>query len=361
MVNGPRLRHELDGIPAYKAGQPPTLRPGLRAFKLSSNENHHDPLPSVVAAIGASLDTLHRYPDYGSGDLVRAIATHFCVPEEHVSVGTGSVALLQQLIQITADPDSGVLFAWRSFEAYPIMTQIAGAWQQRVALDASDRHDLDAMFAAIDDRTRLIMVCNPNNPTSTAVDGPALEAFLDAVPPDILVVVDEAYREFVNPQVVPDGLELYRNRPNVAVLRTFSKAYGLAGLRVGFCVAHEPVAEALRKVQLPFGVSTMAQVAAVASLRHESELLDRVDRIVAERERVMRALRAVGLTPAESEANFVWLRLGSASTGFADACDEAGLSVRPFENEGVRITIGEPEANTRFIDVATSWAGRRTA
>ena len=360
-MTGPRLRSALEGIPAYKAGQPPSLRPGVQPFKLSSNENHHDPLPSVVAAIGASLDSLHRYPDYGSSELVATIAERFRVAEDHVSVGTGSVALLQQLIQITADPDSAVLFAWRSFEAYPIMTQIAGAQQQRVSLDADDRHDLAAMLQAIDDRTRLILVCNPNNPTSTAVDGPSLMSFLDAVPPDILVVLDEAYREFVNPEIVPDGLELYRERPNVAVLRTFSKAYGLAGLRVGFCVAHDPVAEALRKVQLPFGVSTMAQVAAVASLQHEGELFDRVNLIVDERTRVDEALRSLGLAPAQSEANFVWLRLGSQASSFAMACDEAGLSVRPFDQEGVRITIGEPEANSRLIDVAAAWSAQRTA
>ena len=353
---GPRLRPALDSIPAYKAGQPPTVRAGVTPFKLSSNENHHDPLPSVVAAIEAALPELHRYPDYGSAALLAAIARRYDVPVDHVSVGTGSVGMLQQLVQITAGPGDGVLFGWRSFEAYPIMTQIAGATAQRVPLDADDRHDLRAMLAAIDDTTRLVLVCNPNNPTGTAVGREALAEFLAQVPSDVLVVIDEAYTEFVDKAAVPDGLDFYRQYDNVAVLRTFSKAYGLAGLRVGFCIAHEPVTEAMRKVQVPFGVSTMAQVAAIASLEHEDELLERVATIVAERGRVEDGLRAAGLHPAHSEANFVWLRLGERTGSFAAACDEAGLSVRPFGDEGLRITIGEPEANTRLIEVAARWS-----
>ncbi len=355
----PRLRAALDGIPAYKAGQRPALRPGVTPFKLSSNENHHDPLPSVVAAIEDALKEIHRYPDYGSEALLSSLAQRFDVPVDHLSVGTGSVGMLQQLVQITSGPGDGVMFAWRSFEAYPIMTQIAGATAQMVPLDENDRHDLSAMLAAIDDTTRLILVCNPNNPTSTAVGEAALAEFVEAVPSDILVVIDEAYREFVDPDQVPDGLDFYRERENVAVLRTFSKAYGLAGLRVGFCVAHDAVTEAMRKVQVPFGVSTMAQVAAIASLEHEDELLDRVRTIVSQRAVMEEGLRAAGLHPAESEANFLWLRLGADTPSFAMACDEAGLSVRPFNDEGVRITIGEPEANARLVEVAAAWAATR--
>ena len=357
---GPTLRPALDGIPAYKAGQPPTVREGVTAYKLSSNENHHDPLPSVVTAIEGALREIHRYPDYGSAALLQALSSRFDVPVDHLSVGTGSVGMLQQLVQITAGPGDGVLFAWRSFEAYPIMTQIAGATAQRVPLDADDRHDLPAMLAAIDDTTRLVLVCNPNNPTSTAVGRGALDAFIDEVPSDVLVVIDEAYREFVDPAQVPDGIEYYRNRPNVAVLRTFSKAYGLAGLRVGFCIAHEAVTEAMRKVQVPFGVSTMAQVAAIASLEHEDELLARVRTIVEERAVMEAGLRAAGLNPADSQANFLWLRLGERTPSFAAACDEAGLSVRPFGDEGVRITVGEPEANRRLVEVAAAWQTGRT-
>ena len=357
-MSGPRLRAALDGIPAYRAGQRPTVREGVRSYKLSSNENHYEPLPSVIAVVESAMREIHRYPDYSSTALIEALARRFDVPVDHISVGTGSVGLLQQLVQITSGPGDGVLFAWRSFEAYPIVTQIAGANAQAVPLDADDRHDLDAMLAAIDDTTRLVLVCNPNNPTSTAVDRTSLEAFVAAVPSDILIVIDEAYGEFVDHSRISDGLDLYRDRENVAVLRTFSKAYGLAGLRVGFCIAHDAVTEAMRKVQVPFGVSSIAEVAAVASLEHEAELLARVDAIVAQRAEMEDGLRRAGFAPAAAEANFVWLRLGEATTSFAAACDEAGVAVRAFPGDGVRITVGEPEANARLIATAAAWRAR---
>lgn len=348
----PRLRAALDALPPYRAGKPPQTRAGLTPHKLSSNENHHDPLPSVRRAAEEALAELHRYPDYGSAALVSAIAQRFDVPESDVAVGTGSVGLLQQLVQITSGPGDGVMFAWRSFEAYPIMTQIAGATAQMVRLDANHRHDLDAMLTAMDDTTRIVFVCNPNNPTSTAVGTDELARFIDSVPSDVLVVIDEAYREFVDGDRIPDGIDFYRRYDNVAVLRTFSKAYGLAALRVGFCIAHEPVADALRKVQVPFGVNTVAQAAAIASLAAEDELMERVTAILSERERMTAGLTALGLQPAETEANFVWLPLGDETSRFAEACGDEALAVRPFEGEGVRITIGEPESTDRLLLVA---------
>lgn len=353
----PRLRPALDSLPAYKAGKPARAVEGVSSYKLSSNENHHLPLPSVLRAAEQALGDLHRYPDFASTELVEALGQHFSVPVEDIAVGTGSVGLLQQLVQITSEPGTGVVYAWRSFEAYPIVTQIAGATAQPVPLDAHDRHDLDAMLEKIDDSTRIVLVCNPNNPTSTAVDRAALAAFVEAVPSDVLVVIDEAYREFVDPARIPDGLEFYRARENVAVLRTFSKAYGLAALRVGYCVAREPVAEALRKVQVPFGVSTVAQAAAIASLAAEPELLERVELIARERDRLMAGLTSMGLVPAESEANFLWLRLGASSLAFSECCADRGLSVRPFAGEGVRITVGEPPANDQLLAVAADWVG----
>ena len=355
-MTGPRLRAILDDIPSYKAGQPPKEVVGVTPHKLSSNENPHPPLPQVLRASELALAEMHRYPDFASTPLVNAIAARFDVPVEHVAVGTGSVGMCQQLVQITSGPGDSVVFGWRSFESYPIVTMIAGATPVRVPLDADDRHDLDAMLAAIDDTTRLVYVCNPNNPTGTAVGAEAIDSFLQQVPSDVLVVIDEAYREFVDPGEVPDGLDFYRRYENVAVLRTFSKAYGLAALRVGFCIAHEPVAVALRKVQVPFGVSTVAQAAAIAAFGCEDELLERVRGIVAERHRVVAALEAMGAHPADSEANFVWLRLGERTTAFADACESVGLAVRPFAGEGVRITIGEPEANDRFLKVVAAWS-----
>ena len=350
---GPRLRHALDGIPTYKPGRPAGSTDGARTYKLSSNENPYPPLPSVLEAVRGASASFNRYPDMFAAGLTQAIADRFDVPAAHVATGTGSVGVLQQLVQSTAGEGDEVLYAWRSFEAYPIVVQVSGARSVTVPLTADEHHDLDAMAGAITDRTRLVLVCTPNNPTGTAVRRAELERFLDRVPADVLVVIDEAYREFVRDPDVPDALDVYRDRPNVAVLRTFSKAYGLAGLRVGFAVAHDPVAEALRKTAVPFGVSSIAQTAATASLAAEDELLERVASLVEERGRVQGALREQGWTSVpDSQANFVWLRLGDRTADFAAACDAAGVVVRPFAGEGARVTIGEPEANDLFLTVA---------
>ncbi|MEU6990750.1 histidinol-phosphate transaminase [Streptomyces sp. NPDC046465] len=350
----PRLRAELEGIPTYKPGKP-AVADGPAAYKLSSNENPYPPLPGVLESVLAAAGSFNRYPDMACTTLMAELADRFGVPVSHIATGTGSVGVAQQLLQATAGPGDEVIYAWRSFEAYPIITQVSGATSVRVPLTDGEVHDLDAMAAAITDRTRLIFVCNPNNPTGTVVRRAELERFLDRVPSDVLVVLDEAYREFIRDTEVPDGIELYRDRPNVCVLRTFSKAYGLAGLRVGFAVAHEPVAAALRKTAVPFGVSQLAQDAAVASLRAEDELMGRVGSLVGERTRVVETLRGQGWTVPETQANFVWLRLGDRTADFAAACEEAGVVVRPFAGEGMRVTIGETEANDIFLQAAEAF------
>jgi histidinol-phosphate aminotransferase len=357
-VTLPRLRADIDSLPAYKAGQRPVPRADLVAYKISSNETPFPPLPSVLDAITRAALDIHRYPDPFSTRLVEAIAERFDVPVASVALGTGSVAVCGQIIAAAAGPGDEVLYAWRSFEAYPIWTQIAGATSVQVPLLPDERHDLDGMLAAITERTRVIFVCNPNNPTGQVVTKDELEAFLDRVPPDVIVVLDEAYREFIAEDDVPDGIELFRQHSNVVVLRTFSKAYGLAALRVGFAVAHERVAEALRKTATPFGVSTIAEEAAIASLHAEDELLERVALLVAERERVWTALRDQGWPVYRTEANFVWLRLGDDTAAFAAACEEAGITVRPFAGEGVRITVAETVANDRVIEVAGAFRQR---
>jgi histidinol-phosphate aminotransferase len=348
----PRLRAALAGLPAYKAGSPAAAGEGASTFKLSSNENPYPPLPSVLKVVTDAVAEINRYPDAANVELVETLAARFEVPASHIATGTGSVAVAQSLVNATSGEGDEVIFAWRSFEAYPIIVQLAGATPVPVPLLADESHDLDAMAAAITDRTRLIFVCNPNNPTGTVIHRAELERFLDRVPRDVLVVLDEAYREFIRDEWVPDGVDVYRDRPNVAVLRTFSKAYGLAGLRVGFAVAHEPVAEALRKASVPFGVNRLAQVAAVASVHAEAELLERVAALVDERTRVLAGLLDQGWTVCESQANFVWLRLGKRTNEFAAMCEAAGVTVRPFEGEGCRITIGETEANTVFLETA---------
>ncbi|WP_030259616.1 histidinol-phosphate transaminase [Streptomyces violens] len=350
----PKLRAALDGVPTYKPGKP-AAADGPVAYKLSSNENPYPPLPGVLETAVAAAGAFNRYPDMACTGLMAELSERFGVPAEHLATGTGSVGVAQQLIQATAGPGDEVIYAWRSFEAYPIITQISGATSVQVPLDDNEVHDLDAMLAAVTERTRLIFVCNPNNPTGTVVRRAELERFLDAVPSDVLIVLDEAYREFIRDADVPDGIELYRDRPNVCVLRTFSKAYGLAGLRVGFAVAHEPVAAALRKTAVPFGVSQLAQDAAVASLRSEDALLERVDALVAERTRVAKVLTDQGWTVPESQANFVWLRLGERTVDFARACEQAGAVVRPFPGEGVRVSIGETEGNDIFLQTAEAF------
>jgi histidinol-phosphate aminotransferase len=349
----PRLRAVLETVPAYMPGRVPVSVSG-RSFKLSSNESPYGPLPSVAEAIADAAREVNRYPDNGCEELTAAIAARFGVPESHVATGCGSVGVAQQLLAAAGEPGAEVSYAWRSFEAYPPLTGLSGATAVQVPL-RDETHDLAAMAAAITGRTRLIFVCNPNNPTGTVVHSGELTEFLDAVPPDCLVVLDEAYREYVRDEAVPDGLDLYRDRPNVAVLRTFSKAYGLAGLRVGFMVAHEPVVAAVRKTMLPFTVNSLAQVAAIASLGAESELLERVESMVKERTRVREALIAQGWAVPPTEANFLWLRLGERTAAFAAECDREGIAVRPFAGEGARVSIGTPEANDAFLAVAATF------
>jgi histidinol-phosphate aminotransferase len=352
----PRFRSVLDRFTGYVPGRAVSA-PGGRSYKLSSNESPYGPLPSVLDAITAAAAQTNRYPDNRAADLIEAISARFGVPQAHVAVGCGSVGVTQQLLAATAEPGAEVLYAWRSFEAYPTLSDLSGGESVRVPL-RGETHDLAAMADAITERTRLIFVCNPNNPTGTVVGRGELTAFLDRVPADCLVVLDEAYREYVRDPDVPDGLSLYPGRPNLAVLRTFSKAYGLAGLRVGFLVAHEPVAAATRTTMLPFTVSRIAQAAAIASLAAETELLERVDAVVGERARVRDALIADGWTVPPTEANFVWLRLGADTADFADRCAAVGIALRPFGGEGARISIGDPEANEAFLAIAKAYPRR---
>ena len=355
-TQSPQLRPILDGFRAYVPGRVP-VSPDGQTFKLSSNETPFGPLPSVVKVIADAAAGINRYPDNGAVALTDAIARRFGVRPEQVAVGCGSVGVAQQLLMAAAEPGTEVMYAWRSFEAYPILTGLSGAASVQVPL-AGATHDLDAMADAITGRTRLIFVCNPNNPTGTVVREAELTRFLDRVPESCLVVLDEAYHEYIRDPDVPDGMELAAGRPNVAVLRTFSKAYGLAGLRVGFLVAAEPVAEAVRKTMLAFSVNALAQAAAIASLEAEPELLDRVSTVVKERGRVRDELLAQGWTVPPTEANFVWLPLGEDTMDFAAACEAAGIAVRPFAGDGARISIGDHEANEAMLAVTAAYPRR---
>ena len=348
-----RLRPELADLPAYAPGR---TVPG--SIKIASNETVHGPLPSVRAAIEKATDTINRYPDNGYGELRDRLAKHLdngAFTPEHIAVGCGSVSLCQQLIQITSSVGDEVVYGWRSFEIYPLQVRTAGATPVQVPL-TDHTYDLDAMLAAVTDRTRLIFVCNPNNPTSTVVDPEALARFVEAVPSDILIALDEAYVEYISDDMLPDSFGLVREHSNVVVLRTFSKAYGLAGLRVGYAVGDPDVITALGKVYVPFSATSISQAAAVASLDAADELLARTDAVVAERARVTTALRETGYTVPPSQANFVWLPLTGRAQEFANASADNRIIVRPYGEDGVRVTVAAPHENDRFLDFAKRWA-----
>ncbi len=353
-------RPAVQAMPAYRPGRNPAdlaRELGIdRAVKLASNEVPFPPLPAVLEALAATAGETHRYPDNGAVVLTAALAQRYGVDPAQVVPGGGAVLLCQQLAQSFNDPGTAMAFAWRSFEMYPLLAQVAGARSLRVPLvpsvpgGSADTHDLDGLAAAVDDDTRLLFVCNPNNPTGTAVRRPELERLLDRVPESVLVVLDEAYREFVTDPDVPDGIELMRGRPNVAVLRTMSKAWGLAGLRVGYLVAEDPaVADAVRRTHVPFSLATLAQAAAVAALASEDEVRRRVAAVVAERDRLTAALRDRRLEVPDSQANFVWLPLGEATARVAAALEGRGVITRPFAGEGLRVTVGTPEEDDLFL------------
>jgi histidinol-phosphate aminotransferase len=337
-------RPDLEQLPKYVPGR---SVPG--SIKLASNEVPYGPLPGVVEAITESATQTHRYPDMGVAALRQALAERYHVDPERLATGCGSVAMAEHLARVTCMPGDELLYSWRSFEAYPIIAATTGATSVRIPNDASHGHDLEAMAAAITDRTRLIFVCNPNNPTGTSSRKAELDRFLDAVPDDVLVVMDEAYREFVTDPAVPDAIETYADRPNIVVLRTLSKAWGLAGLRVGFTVTSPTVTATIRKVITPFSTSNIAQAAALAALAASDEMERRAAVVISERERVTQAVRQFVPDVPTSQANFIWLPLGDQSTAFAAACEAERVIVRPFQPDGVRVTIGTPDENDAFL------------
>lgn len=348
-----RMRADLEALPNYKPGQAPKqLNPELVRYKVSANENPFPPLPSVRNAVANTLEGFNRYPDSSGADLASRLAQRYSVDPMNIALGSGSVEIVSQMIRAVADPGSEILFAWRSFEAYPLLVTAASATPIMVPLNDEHAHDFDAMLAAITDKTRLIIVCNPNNPTGTCITEEQLEAFMSNVPSDITVLIDEAYEHFNTRTDSPIGIDFFRKYPNVAVAHTFSKAYGLAGLRVGYAIVPEQLGQAMRKVSLPFGVTTLAQFAAAASLDAEEELQERVNHLIDERERVVASLTALGWDLTETQANFLWFPLGESSTKAAQVFESHGLSVRPYAGEGVRVTIDSDEANDRIVQVA---------
>jgi histidinol-phosphate aminotransferase len=347
------LRHALSDIPPYVPGARAPV--GAAAYKLSSNENPYPPLPSVVAAIIDGAADVNRYPDMFATELTEAIAQSHGVDAKSIVAGCGSIAVLGHVLMAFCETGDEVIFPWRSFEAYPIAVALAGAVGVRVPLAAGGRLDLPAMAAAVTTRTKVVLVCTPNNPTGPAVHAEELETFLAAVPEDILVVLDEAYVEFVRDPLAADALAALAASRRVVVLRTFSKAYGLAGLRLGYAVAPPRLAAGIRTASTPFGISHLAQLAGLASLRAKTALMERVDAIVAERERMVAGLRSQGWVLPDSQANFVWLDLGERSAACAAEAARQGVMVRPFAGDGLRVSVGESEATDLFLEVAADW------
>ena len=361
------VRPVFDTLPSYAAGKPPAPVEGLARYKLSSNENPLGPVPEVARVL-AEFDAVHRYPDPLSTALRTALAGQLGVDAEDIVTGAGSLGALNQIIKTFAGVNADgvqdeVIYAWRSFEAYPILVGIMGARSVQVPNLPNGAHDLDAMATAVTDRTRLILVCTPNNPTGPAVTESQIRSFLAKVPATVPVVIDEAYFEFCAASSIPEGeepplngLDIYRDYPNVIILRTFSKAQGLAGLRVGYSISHPQITRHLRVAATPFAVSALAERAAVASIEHQEAVMERVSHIVAERERVTARLRELGYEFPSTYANFVWLPLGERTGEFVDLMNRNALSVRAFGSEGVRVSIGEVEANDRFLSLCELFA-----
>lgn len=342
------VRADLASLPDYIAGR---KVPG--AIILSSNELSGPVPSSVLAAIAEAAADANRYPDMACDELLNRTAEHIGVDRPRLAVGSGSVSLCQQLVQAMCGEGDEVVFGWRSFEAYPIITQIAMARGIKVPL-VDNRFDLEGILAAITDRTRLVFVSNPNNPTGTVMRTAELTDFLDRVPENVLVVLDEAYREFVTDPDVPDGFS-FLDRQNVAVVRTFSKAYALAGIRLGYMVAAPEIAAGVRRVGIPFSVNRIAQAAGIAAMAAEPELRARCRDVTEERPRVRAALLEMGYDVPESQANFVWLPLGERTAEFNEHCLEQKVVIRAFVGEGARATIGFMAENNAFLAAARTF------
>ena len=356
-MNRPTPRPEVAALPAYVPGARGAGGPA--PVKLSSNESPYPPLPSVVAAIADASGRINRYPDMSATEVTARIAASVNLDPSQVVVGAGSVAALSHVLQAYCGAGSEVVFAWRSFEAYPILASLAGARAVKVPLTADARHDLDAMAAAITERTRVVLLCSPNNPTGPTIRADEFAAFMGKVPQNVLVVLDEAYVEFVEDDATVDGRVELDRHDNLILMRTFSKAYGLAGLRVGFAAGPADLIAPVRSCVTPFSITELASVAAIASLGAADELLERVQVTVGERKRVVAAVRELGWNVPDAQGNFLWLPAGERTADIAAALGRADVPilVRPFADEGIRVTIGTAAENDAMLE-ALGGAGR---
>lgn len=339
-----RLRPEILAAAPYRQGKPAPAD----SFKLSSNENPFDPLPEVLEAIASGA--VNRYPDAAATALSERLAERFGVSRGGVHVGSGSVSILAQLIQAAAGPGDEVLYSWRSFEAYPGLVTVAGAHSVMVPNLPDHRHDVSAMAAAVTDKTRVAIICTPNNPTGTIVAAAEFHGFMNAVPENLLVLLDEAYVEFVTDASAVNGRDLLGQYPNLVILRTFSKAFGLAGLRVGYAVGPERILDAARATAIPLSVTQAAQSAAIAALDHEDQLMERVAVLTQRRDELVDAVRAQGWPVPLSQANFLWLATGPDTAAANDILLSHGIVARALLPDGIRVSVGEAESVQRVLE-----------
>lgn len=348
-----RPRPAADAMPTYRPGKAAVQAEqehGLAsAIKLASNENPLPPITSIQDAIVAAASGTNRYADHGATEVRARIASWLGVDAIAVTVGCGSVGLLQQVYLTYVDPGDEVVYPWPSFEVYPIFTRLMGGTAVTVALDERYAMDLDAVADAVTERTKLIMLATPNNPTGTAVSTSDVAAMLDRVPPETMVVLDEAYREFRDPTLGDPVADLVPAYPNVIVTRTMSKAHGLAAVRFGYAVAHPEVVVSIDKTLMPFAVNGIAQAAALAAIDADEEIMERVRVVLGERSRVVDALVADGWDLPDAQANFVFLPVGDRTDSLYLELEKRGVVTRPFSGVGVRVTIGTAAENDRFL------------
>jgi len=331
------------------------------AVKLASNENPLGPSPRAVEAIWNAAERVHRYPDGGCFRLRQALSARLDVAPEQLVFGTGSDEILELLAKCFLGPSDEVVYAWPSFAMYPIVTQGMGATSVRIPLDGDFVHDLTAMREAVTSRTRIVIICNPNNPTGTSVGAAAFDRFAASLPESVVLAIDEAYVEYARRPDFPDALAWVRRRPGTCVLRTFSKIYGLAGLRVGYAVADRELAGYLERARHPFNVNVIAEAAALAAL-DDHEHVERARKTNAEGfEFLTRELRRLGLETWPSDANFL---LASAPAGTYERLLREGVIVRPMAGFGlpnhIRITIGTAEENERLVKALERLQGARS-
>lgn len=347
------IRAALANVPNYKPGKQPAATRGLVPYKLSSNEHYLAPLPEVLEAFTSGL-TPTGYPDPAASALTAELAKYLDMPADHITVGAGGSEMISTLAHVTLEAGAEVVYASPSFELYAQATALNSAVQRPVPLTEDFRHDLDAMAEAITEHTRLVLLCSPNNPTGPAITTSEFESFMAQVPPNVLVALDEAYWEFITDDHAVKGLTMLSTYRNLVLIRTFSKAHGLAGFRVGYAVGNPDVIGAMRKAQVPFSVTAPSQRAAIASLHHVDTVLARAKTIATARDAFVTGLRSQGWLMPDAQANFVWLPLEDMSTAFEDACVAQSLAVRNLHS-GVRISIGEPEAMQRALQVAADF------